>query len=57
MKTFIRSMRILNAGFLLGAAFIMWLYKDEIESNKKKSDPYDFSNYKHNHTNKETVNA
>ncbi len=36
MKTFIRTIRILNVGFLLGSAFIMWLYNEEIEEGKKK---------------------
>lgn len=39
MKAFIKTMRILNVGFVLGAAFIMWLYKDEIESSKDDSNP------------------
>ena len=60
MKTFIKTIRILNVGFLLGAAFIMWLYKDEIEGNKK-IEPYtpsdEFINIYNHYNNKENANA
>lgn len=36
MKTLIKTFRILNVGFLLGSAFIMWLYSEEIEKGKKE---------------------
>jgi hypothetical protein len=39
----------------------MWLYKDEIEGNKKKSDPYtpsdEFNNIYNHYNSKETANA
>lgn len=34
MRTFIRSIRLINAGFLLGIAFTMWIMGEE---EKKKS--------------------
>lgn len=36
MKSFIKSLRLLNAGFLLGIAFTMWLMGEE--ENKKNVD-------------------
>lgn len=35
MKSFIKTMRLLNAGFLLGVAFTMWIMGEE--ENKKKN--------------------
>jgi hypothetical protein len=61
MKTFIKTMRILNVGFVLGAAFIMWLYNDEIEKGKQKVDPYtpsdEFNNIYNHYNSKEATNA
>ncbi len=62
MKTLIKTFRILNVGFVLGAAFIMWLYKDEIESGEKnKVEPYTpsdkFNDIYNHYNNKETSNA
>lgn len=34
MKSLIKSIRLLNAGFLLGIAFTMWLMEDD--KNEKK---------------------
>jgi hypothetical protein len=56
MKAIINRMRWLFAGVSLALLIFGWL-ESESEENKKKADPYDFSNYKHNHTNKETVNV
>lgn len=36
MKTFYRTMSILNAGFVLGVGFMMWLYAEEIEKDMEK---------------------
>lgn len=61
MATIIKTMRILNVGFVLGAAFIMWLYKDEIEGNQNKIKPRtpsdEFMNIYNHYNNKETINA
>lgn len=36
MKALFKSLRLINAGFLLGIAFMAWLYNDEINNEKKK---------------------
>lgn len=36
MKSFIKSLRLINAGFLLGIAFTMWIIGEEETKNKKK---------------------
>jgi hypothetical protein len=35
MKSLVKTFRILNVGFMLGVAFMAWLYNDEIEAGKK----------------------
>lgn len=54
MKVIINRMRWLSAGIALGIWLVAWAETDK--ENKAKSDPYNFSNYKHNHY-KETTNA
>lgn len=44
----------LSAGIALGIWLVAWAETDK--ENKAKSDPYNFSNYKHNHY-KENTNA
>lgn len=36
MKAFIKSLRLINAGFLLGVAFFMWVYSEEIDESARK---------------------
>ena len=56
MKVIINRLRWLSAGITLAFMLISWL-EDDSEENQKDADPYNFSDYKHNHTNKETVNV
>lgn len=57
MKVIINRMRWLSAGLYLGM-FIVYLMESYSEDDDKKIDlTQNWSNYKHNHTNKETVNA
>ena len=56
MKVIINRLRWLSAGITLAFMLISWL-EDDSEENQKDADPYNFSDYKHNHTNKETTNA
>ena len=56
MSIIINRMRWLFAGVSLAFMLISWL-EDDSKENEKDADPYNFSNYKHTHTNKETTNA
>jgi len=37
MKSIFKSLRLINAGFLLGMAFCMWLFSEELEKKNQKS--------------------
>lgn len=57
MSTIINRMRWLSLGVYLGA-FIMCLIETYSKDDDKKIDlTKNWSDYKHNHTNKETTNA
>jgi hypothetical protein len=57
MSVIINRMRWLSAGLYLGM-FIVYLMESYSEDDDKKIDlTQNWSNYKHNHTNKETTNA
>jgi hypothetical protein len=54
MSKIINRMRWLSAGVYLGIAFVIWIKGEELNETKKKSDPYNFNNYKHNYQKAET---
>lgn len=57
MSKIINRMRWLSAGVYLGM-FIVYLIETYSKDDDKKIDlTQNWSDYKHNHTNKETVNA
>ena len=57
MKTIINRMRWLSAGLYLGM-FIVYLIETYSKDDEKTIDlTQNWSDYKHNHTNKETTNA
>lgn len=57
MSTIINRMRWLSVGLYLGM-FIVYLMETYSKDDEKTIDlTQNWSNYKHNHTNKETTNA
>jgi hypothetical protein len=59
MKSLLKSIRLINAGFVLGAVFMLWLMDDDKE--KEKIEPYtpsdEFNNIYNHYNNKEKTNA
>ena len=59
MKSLLKSIRLINTGFVLGAVFMLWLMDDDKE--KEKIEPYtpsdEFNNIYNHYNNKEKTNA
>jgi hypothetical protein len=60
MKNFIKTLRILNTGILLGMAFTIWVLGED-EKEEKEIKPYEpsdeFMNIYNHYNNKEKANA